>query len=266
MTKKTIWWSLTTVACWSMVLTLVAYAAWGEVSVRTAPPWRPPNSLLIPISFLLTIPKLYLTGFSLWHWKFRYRGSHPVAWAVAFAIVWGYAFRAVPLAWTLAVPSAWEYAPALLYYALHIHRDMRGAQPYGAVDSPATRSSLPGRYGTFAQVFRIVGSMLLGWALFTSITGTATYWILFNKFDRCVTRNIGKTLSAGEVDAIHSAHLVNEVMVAMLCVAAITAAVGGCLLAMSHSIRWRLKEQEALRTLHQTQGEPTDAAAAGRGQ
>ncbi len=262
MTNKTIWWGLATVACWAMVFTIVAYVAWGVVYVSADSPWSPPDVLIIPISFLLATPKLYLAGFSLWHWKFHYRGANPVAWAVAFAIVWSDAFCAAPLAWTHAVSSAGEYALVLLYYAFHIHRDLRGIRPYGTANSPAERSIIPGRYGTFAQAFRGIGIMLLGWALFTSIIGTATYWTIFDSFDRCATRNIGKTLSAEEVDAIHSAHFINEVMVGVLCVAAITGALGGCLLAMSHNIRWRLKEQEQLITPPHPQGEPSDAPGA----
>jgi len=94
-------------------------------------------------------------------------------------------------------------------------------------------------------------AFLLGWASLTAITGTVSYWVLFDKFDRCATQNIGKTLSVGEVEAIHYAHLVNEVMVALLCVAAITGAAGGILLAMSNNLRWRLKEHEEQRTPYQ---------------
>jgi len=55
MNKKTIWWRLTTVACWLMVLTLAVYAAWGEIAVHRGTTWKPLEVLLIPLSFLITL-------------------------------------------------------------------------------------------------------------------------------------------------------------------------------------------------------------------
>lgn len=184
-----------------------------------------PMPLQLPLWIAATVPNLYLTGFALWHWKYRYRGSHPVAWAAAF-------------------PLFWIYAPALIYFARHIDPDRKGRRPYGDGAVASDRPAAPGRFQTMRQVFHVVGFALLAWSIFCAIIATMAHWAIFDVFDEAVTGHVGKVLTAGEVQALHVSHLINRNLVLLLCSAAFAGALGGTLLSLSHSIRWRQREQE----------------------
>ena len=73
MNKKTIWWRLTPIAFWLTAASLFVFLAWH------ASEWKPPLLVIVLLWFGLFMPNLYLTAFSLWHWKFRYRGTHPAS-------------------------------------------------------------------------------------------------------------------------------------------------------------------------------------------
>ena len=225
MKKNTIWWRLTPIAFWLTAVSLFVLLAWR------ASEWKPPLLVLVLLWIGLSLPNLYLTGFSLWHWKFRYRGVHPVAWAVAF-------------------PIFWSYAPALFYFDRHINPDRKGKKQYDVGDAPAP-SAVPGKYNTIRSASFVLGGAMLAWAALASVIATIAYWAIFSVWDDALTRNIGKVLTTGEVNAFHVAHRCNQIMVGILCSAAITGAVGGVLLSVSHSIRWRLREQEERRASNQ---------------
>lgn len=218
MNRHSIWWRLTPISACLTVASLLACVAWRRAD------WKCPIEVLLPVSVVLMLPNLYLTTFALWHWKFRYRGSHPVAWAAAF-------------------PLFWTYVPALLYFGRHVNRDRKGKIPYGDLIARPTRD-LPGRYNTIRSVIFVLGSTILVWAVLASIILTFSHWAIFDLFDSALDRNVGKVLTAGEVNALHTAGRVNQIYVINLCVAAIAGALGGVLLSLSHSIGWRLKEQK----------------------
>jgi len=219
MNKNTIWWRITPGAFWCTAISLIAF------SVSRTSVWKPSTLVLVLLWIGLFLPNLYLTAFSLWHWKFRYRGSHPVAWAVAF-------------------PIFWAYAPALLYFSQHINPDRKGKNQYGNIGTSVLPCHVPGRYNTLRSVSFVLGSAMLVWASIASILLTGTYHILFKKIDQAISLNAGKVLTTGDVQALHLAHRMNEFYLVLLCVAAIAGAIGGILLYLSNNFRWRLKEKD----------------------
>jgi len=226
MNRDSIWWRLTPLAAWLTAVSLFGLVAWRATA------WKPPLEAILPLGVGLLLPNLYLTSFSLWHWKFRYRGSHPVAWAVAF-------------------PLFWSYVPALFYFDRHVNRDRKGKRPYSDLGT-VPPLDLPGRYNTIRSVAFVLGGALLGWAALSSIILAFGHWAILGVFDEALDHNVGKVLTAGEVNALHIAGRVNRVLVVNLCVTAMAGTLGGVLLSLSHSIRWRLKEQDERKTSNDT--------------
>ena len=218
MNKNTIWWRLTPVAAWLTIASLIGLDVWRKSD------WNPPFVVAVLLWIIVAAPILYLNAFVLWHWKYRYRGDHPVAWAVAF-------------------PILIFCVPALFYFILHVNLDRESKKQYAAT-GPTTPAVLPSRYNILRSVCFVVGGTMLGWASFAAVCTTITYGIFFDKLDRAVTCKAGKMLTSAEVQAFHASHEINTMLVGFICLTAICAALGGILLAVSQSIRWRLKEQE----------------------
>jgi len=171
MNKKSIWWRLTPVMFWLSLASVIAGIAWRECK------WEPPVWMLPLILLGMYLPNLYLTAFSLWHWKYRYRGSYPVAWAALF-------------------PLFWTYLPALFYFGQHIQCDLQNKKQYAALE-PLPGTVLPGYYNSLRSVFSVLGGVLVGWSAFAVALATPTFFILFNKCDQSVAQNVGKVLTGG---------------------------------------------------------------------
>jgi hypothetical protein len=218
MNKNSIWWRLTKPAFGLTVVGLFVFLGWRHGH------WDLPLSAMIAIWVALLIPNLYLTGFSLWHWKYRYRGTHPVAWAAAF-------------------PVFWSYGPSLFYYAYHISVDRKGEKQYSEDNRDEKQSILPGRFNTLRSVSFVVGGWMIGWASLAAVLTIISYWVVFDVWNECLTANIGKTLTAKEVVALHEAVGVNRILIGTMTVATMVATLGSLLFAASHSWSWRRREQ-----------------------
>jgi len=203
---------------WLSLASVIAGIAWRECK------WEPPVWMLPLILLGMYLPNLYLTAFSLWHWKYRYRGSYPVAWAGLF-------------------PLFWTYLPALFYFGQHIQCDLQNKKQYAALE-PLPGTVLPGYYNSLRSVFSVLGGALVGWAVFAAALAAPTFFVLFNKCDQSVAQNVGKVLTEGEVHAFHVMHTMYQLFVFLMCAFTVCCALGCGLLLLANSIRWRLKEQQ----------------------
>ncbi len=218
MNKKSIWWRLTPVMFWLSVASVIAGIAWKESK------WEPPVWTLPVIILGMYFPNLYLAVFSLWHWKYRYRGAYPVAWAALFPL------------FSFCLPT-W------LYFGQHIQYDLQGKKQYADLE-PLPGIVLPSYYNSLRSVCFVLGGALVGWSAFAVALATPTFFILFNKCDQSVAKNVGKVLTAGEVQAFHIMHTMYQLFVFLMCTFTVCCALGCGLLLLANSIRWRLKEQQ----------------------
>jgi hypothetical protein len=219
MKKDSIWWRLTPLAACLTLAGMIGLSQWQEAK------WVPPLYTAMPLGLAIALPILYLNAFALWHWKYRYRGNRPVAWAVGLPL----------LAFCI---------PALLYFALHINPDRVGKGPYSTIEPVCDKSHLPGKYNILRSVCFVVGGALIGWASFASIILTVAFSIIFSKVDRAVSLNAGKVLTAGDVQALHWSYEATCLFVGCLCAVAVSGALGGILLYLSNNLRWRLREKD----------------------
>jgi hypothetical protein len=203
---------------WLSVASVIAGIIWKESK------WEPPVWTLPVIILGMYFPNLYLAVFSLWHWKYRYRGANPVAWAVLFPL---FSF----------------YLPTWLYFGQHIQTDLQRKKQYAEL-KPLPDMPLPGYYNSLRSICFVLGGALVGWAVFAVALATPTFFILFNKCDQSVAHNVGKVLTEGEVQAFHVMHTLYQVFVFLMCAITLCCALGCCLLLLANSIRWKLKEQQ----------------------
>lgn len=224
--KTTIWWRLCPVAALLTVAGLFGFCAikfeWIELSV-----W-----LTIPVYFATFLPNLYLTSFSLWHWRTRHRGAHPFGWALAFALFWA-------------------YLPALAYFWLHIDPDMRNRRQYSLGFSKPELPRYPQKYNILRSALFVVGGAMVFWGIFSSVTITVAHFVIFDVFDDTVMRHVGKGLTQGEVNALHISSFIHRLTMATAGISALAGSVGGLLLALSQRIRWRLLDQKEKESLQQ---------------
>lgn len=102
---------------------------------------------------------------------------------------------------------------------------------------------IPKRYNTLRSVFSVIGGALVGWAAFAISLTFITTWLIFRKCDHVVAHNVGKVLTAADVEAFHVMHTMYQILAGVMCAITLCCAIGSVLLVMSGSIRWRLREQ-----------------------
>jgi hypothetical protein len=212
---KSLWWKLTPVAA---LLTAIAWAVWFPLHFRTDnSSW--PLWVWITLGFCLWVPNLYLSAFALWHWKTRYLGKWPFAWAVAF-VLW------------------WAVLPALAYFLLHIHRDLAGKGTYAA--SPIRSDSvwpLPGRYQYVGSVCLVLGLAMMVCSILVASGEAVIYFTLVHALNRAI--------SAGELTGVSkeatSALLIHlwtlKIAFATVYIGVVAGVLGGSLLYASQRIR-----------------------------
>lgn len=216
MEKKIIWWRLGQLSFWSTVAFLPAFIAWRKLE------WQISQFVLVPICVCLGLSNLYLTGFSLWHWKYRYRGNHAVAWAAIF-------------------PLFGSYLPSLCYFLRHINNDFKKKRQYAnEIDQ---RLDLPRYYSNLKSVFFVVGGALISWASLAAVLVTITAFSLFGRFDRVILRSPGKVLTMDDIEAFHKVHVSYECVMGLMCSITVCSGLGFVFLRMSRSIRCQLEEQ-----------------------
>lgn len=222
-----IWWKLTPVAA---VLTVLTW--FGIMYIRFEEP-----ELSLWIIFLLyaglLFPNIYLSTFSLWHWKIRYRGRWPFAWAIMFVLWWG-------------------YLPGLGYFLLYILPEMRGNDPYSKPpEAHAQPSPLPSKYRYVKSTCFIVGSSLLFFGVLWAIITAIAFWMMIGVCRAGLPRSVPERISADAAQALDTIFLAMALMQTYVAVAAVCAGLGGILLCVSQRMRWRLLDQKEKETLEE---------------
>lgn len=187
--------------------------------------WEPPLAVTLGIAAAWFLPGMYLTAFTLWHWKYRYRGTRPVAWVVSFPLLW----------------FVW---PAAIYYGCYVEPDRKGKKQYA--DDVQPQANLPKRYNMLRSVFFVIGGVLVGWGVYSVTLTAVTIAVIFNPFMRAIQRRVDTTLTHAEVEALHVMFTVCQLLAWLVFAIAMCCAIGSVLLVMSGNIRWRLKEQQEL--------------------
>jgi len=119
--------------------------------------------------------------------------------------------------------------------------DRENKKQYSIEEPPL--APIPKRYNTLRSVLSVIGGALVGWSAFAISTTFITTWFIFRKCDHVVAHNVGKVLTADEVEAFHVMHTLYQILAGVMCAITLCCAVGSVLLLMSGSIRWRLREQ-----------------------
>lgn len=224
--KRSIWWRLTPVAFWFTLIGLPVFLGWRRLD------WDVPPLVAIPLGLGVAVSNLYLTGFALWHWKFRYRGSHPVAWAAAF-------------------PLFWSILPPMLYYATHVIRDTRNRKPYANTEAE-TETRLPGYYAGLRSAVFVVGGALLGWSA-VAITWSAIMAVnMSEKFDRVMARSVGTVLTLDHIQAFYTVHVSYRFLIILMCSLTLCSGSGHLLILFSRRLRLQIKAQEEEKASRET--------------
>jgi hypothetical protein len=215
-----IWWKLTPVAA---VLTVAGWLGWMFIKTLS-PAWWP--WLLICIWLCLFCPNMYLSAFSLWHWKTRYRGRWPFAWAVAF-VIW------------------WAYLPSLVYFLSYVLPELRGKDAYSKPPEAYPQiSQLPPKYTYLKSTCFVVGLFLVVFGLVSATVTLIAHFAIWNVFEESLPAQIGKPFTESMSNALWCGSQAGKVTVATSFICAVGAGIGAILLVVSQRIRWRLLEEQ----------------------
>jgi hypothetical protein len=218
--RSNIWWKLTPLAAVLTVLTwlVLMYIKFEEPELSL---WH-----LLPIYVGLLLPNAYLTTFALWHWKTRYRGRWPFAWAIAF-VLW------------------WAYLPSLTYFLAYILPELRENDPYSkppeALLSPGP---LPQKYRYLKSAFFIIGSFLVLWGLFATVIVAIAHWMMVPILRETIAPKIPEEFSRGTGRGLLTCTLAMSVMFTTVAISGMTTAVVAILLYFSQRMRWRLLDEK----------------------
>lgn len=215
-----IWWKLTPAAA---ILTVIGWLGWMLLRMQ-GPGWWP--WLLVCIWICLFCPNMYLSAFALWHWKTRYRGRWPFAWAVAF-IIW------------------WAYLPGLVYFLSYVLPELRGRDAYSKpLESYSQASALPPKYTYLKAICFVVGLFLVIFGLVAATVTLIAHFSIWNVFEDILLQQVGKRFTESMSNALWCGSQVGKVTVATSFLSALGASVGAVLLVVSQRIRWRLLDEK----------------------
>lgn len=215
--KMTRWEKITVISANLCGIAMLAYFPAEFLAQSEHVVW--PRYVVLAVYLLSTE---YLVTYSLWHWRTRYAGNRPFAWAAFFPL------------------SAFAL-PALFYYAYHIRPDIRQKGAY-APSAPKHEPPLPlpPKYEVVKSLSFVGGWILVYWAIFaTTVTGLI-YAIALPMFADCIRANVAKEFSQKIGDALVSTVHVWASSIALLCLACGTAVIGSVLLYASQRMKWRL--------------------------
>lgn len=215
--KLTRWEKITVISANLCAIAMMAYFPAEFLAQSEHVVW--PRYVVLAVYLLSTE---YLVTYSLWHWRTRYAGNRPFAWAAFFPL------------------SAFAL-PALFYYAHHIRPDIRQEGAY-APSAPKHEPPLPlpPKYEVVKSLSFVGGWILVYWAIFaTTVTGL-TYAIALPMFADCIRANVAKEFSKKIGDALVSTVHVWASSITLLCLACGAAVIGSVLLYASQRMKWRL--------------------------
>jgi hypothetical protein len=228
-----IWWKIAFIAAVFDVATLpvwiiIHFGLYGKFI---------PIPLLIPLFAILALPVAYLLIFSLWHWRTRYVGRHPLAWPILFVIT----------AWPLFSTLPGSVFASVAYCLLNILPDARGRGAYApsvplALSPPA--SPLPANYQLAKSACFVLGwSMVIGGVLAAATTCIGVF-VIWNRFEIMIPHQIGQQFTESMSSALWVGSQVAKVCGVTCLLAAIAAAGGAVLIQISQRLRWRLLDEQ----------------------
>jgi len=193
--------------------------------------------LWVPIYWVLATPVLYLCVFCLWHWRTRFKGKHPYAWAPLFVVG------------PLAVPFLLHFysVPCLLYFLVHVVRDIFGTGSYapnGDSHAPPRFPAIDKRYSYVGTSCSIAGWALVGFGLFSAVVQSGVTWVIFDVFEETAAAYDGRTLTTSETSALILMSRIAIMMVVTCTCSAASAALGGVLLYLGERFSKRLDGSE----------------------
>lgn len=242
------WWKLAFVSAAVDVVTLPIWAIlhFGLLSESF------PIPLVGPLCAVLALPVLYLTVFSLWHWRTRYAGRHHVAWLILFVVS----------AWPLLETLPGSVFVALAYCIVHLVPDARARGPYASpptlrVNPPTT--PLPKSYALAKSTCFVLGwALVVGGILVAAITCGVDIFI-WNEWQDTIPHEIGNVLTDSKGAALWVACQIAKTTSITCLLAAIAAAVGAVLIQISQRLRWRLlEEQDRQKMMESIQQSPSE--------
>lgn len=220
--KMTRWEKITVISANLCGIAMLAYFPAEFLAQSEHVVW--PRYVVLAVYLLSTE---YLVTYSLWHWRTRYAGNRPFAWAAFFPL------------------SAFAL-PALFYYAHHIRPDMRQEGAY-APSAPKQEPPLPlpPKYEVVKSLSFVGGWILVYWAIVVSTVSGICYAVILSFLAPCIQSNVPKEFSQKIADGLIMGVHVWTSMIAMLYLTCAVAVIGAVLLYASQRMKWRLATEGA---------------------
>jgi hypothetical protein len=215
--KMTRWEKITVVSanvCGISILGLMAARLLAETSAIVWPYY-------VALVFYV-ISTEYLVTYALWHWRTRYAGSRPFAWAGFFVI------------------SAFA-VPALCYYAYHIRSDIRQEGPYAPnAPKPEPLLPLPPKYEVVKSLCFVGGWFCVYWAVLVTTVGILAFAAILTIYAQSIQASVPKEITQKVADLLRLSVYVWASSLATLYMACGAAIAGAGLLYASQRMKWRL--------------------------
>lgn len=183
---------------------------------------------------------IYLVTYCLWHWRTRYAGKRPFAWAFFFAY-------------------AQFVFPAILYYFSHVVPDFRQRGAYAlSAPKPNPPLPLPSEYEVRKSLCFVIGWALVIWAVMAAVIMVIAQEIILGIFLETASID-GPRRTPQELTSFLT-FIGNYCRTQVWFLGAWTlAAAGGAIsLYISQRMKWRITEQDA-HSLATDAGNPSNA-------
>jgi len=196
-----------------IVIVMLPVALCGIVATQTVSRWRDltPQWIVWLVLLVAVVANWYLTVFAIWHWRTRYAGKRPFAWAVFF--VYGQ-----------------FVLPSVFYFFEHILPDIRRRADYApSVTAPIQPPPPPTREMVKSFCF-VVGWVLIFWATVAAVANMTVFAVLYPYVADCVAANVPKEFSPRIANAILWGINLYTFTVGFLGFCCVAASIGGVLL------------------------------------
>ena len=217
--KSNIWWKLAKISAISTIV-LIVLLGYRRVEELDWPLW----CVIVSIVFTV-ISNLYLSVFSLWHWKTRYKGQYPFAWCLFFVY-------------------CWFVVPSLVYFFSHILPDINGKGIYAKPPDIPELSSLQSKYKIVKSFCFVSGWVLICLGIIYSIRFFVAELTISDLFRDALVAHSPKDITDATAQAVIVYSRCMTFTSIMLFISSICIALGGLLIYASQRIRWRLLEEE----------------------
>jgi|GEM_PF-1704566 len=256
---RTIWWRL---AFLSAVLNVITVPVWISLHFGNFPESFP-IYLVAPMFGVLWMPVVYLSVFTLWHWRTRYAGRRHLGWLILFVITSWPVFQNLP----------GSVFVVLAYFVVHLIPDAQDRGIYATphlIEVPRPASPLPQGYQLTKSACFVFGwSLVFGGILCAAVTCWVAF-VIWNSFQYTIANETGNILSESMTSALWVAAQVAKITSVTCLLSALAVAVGAVLIQVSQRLRWRLLDelgrQKLLKSMQPlTPSRPSEGAPSGGG-